>query len=151
MESDDDFDLTRVKLEVDENFDESQLLKLVSEKNNEDVEQLEKLEKDNEDDQVTNDDDLFRSLTKNVAQLSSNIVIKDFSYDLKKYLWCSLKFEVPVKFKNIDMTNLLRDTARASVIWQIPKIKRAITFKQNDTLCIKTDGINIEVRMLFLL
>lgn len=123
---------------------------MVTEKKNEDVEQLEKIEKDNEDDQITTDDDLFRALTKRVAHISSNIVIKDFSYDRKKYLWCSLKFEVPVKFKNIDMTNLLRDTARASVIWQIPKIKRAITFKQNDILCIKTDGINIEVRILYI-
>jgi DNA-directed RNA polymerase I subunit RPA1 len=133
-------------MEVDEDFDASQLLNLVREKENEDIEQLEKLQAKHDDDHVTNDDELLRNIVKKIANISSNIVIKDFAYDRQKHRWCILKFEVPVKFKNIDMTNLLRDTARAAVIWEIPKIKRAITFKQNDILCIKTEGINIEVR-----
>lgn len=118
---------------------------MVAGKENEDIEQLEKLEKEQEDIQLLNDDDIFKSLTRKAAHVSSNIVVKDFTYDSKKYQWCCLKFEVPVKFRNIDMTNVLRDTARTSVIWEIPKIKRAITFKQNDILAIKTEGINIEV------
>lgn len=146
-ESEDEFDLAKIKLEVDENFDESQLLNLVAKKEDEDVEQLKKIEKENdeEDEIEENDNELFSNLSKRAAQISSNIVITDFTYDRKKYLWFSLKFEVPVKFKNIDMTNILRDTAKSSVIWEIPKIKRAITFKQNDILSIKTEGINIEV------
>jgi hypothetical protein len=150
-ESEDEFDLSKIKqegnLEVDETFDTNQLLALVAENTNEDVEQLERIEKEIEDDQLlANDDELMKFITRKAAHFSSNIVIKDFEYDRKKFLWCCIKFEVPIKFRNIDVTNLLRDTARTAVIWQIPKIKRAITFKQNDILSIKTEGINIEVR-----
>lgn len=134
-----------MKLEVDEALDATKLLEMITRKENEDMEQLEKLEKEQEDFPMLNDDDIFKSLTRRTANISSNIVIKDFSYDSRKYLWCCIKFEVPVKFRNLDMTNVLRDTARTSVIWEIPKIKRAITFKQNDILAIKTEGINIEV------
>lgn len=119
---------------------------MIATKENEDIEQLEKLEKDQDDIQMPNDDDIFKNLTRKSANISSNIVIKDFTYDSKKFLWCCIKFEVPVKFRNLDMTNVLRDTARTSVIWEIPKIKRAITFKMNDILSIKTEGINIEVK-----
>lgn len=118
---------------------------MVAGKENEDIEQLEKLEKDQEEVETLNDDEIFKNLERKTAHVSSNIVVKDFTYDRRKYLWCCIKFEVPVKFRNIDMTNVLRDTARTSVIWEIPKIKRSITFKQNDILAIKTEGINIEV------
>jgi DNA-directed RNA polymerase I subunit RPA1 len=50
-----------------------------------------------------------------------------------------------MKYKNIDLTNVLREAARASVIWEIPNIKRAITYMQGDKLTLKTDGININV------
>lgn len=132
-------------MEVDELFDASKLLEMVTGKENEDAEQLEKIEKKQEDEPMLDDDDIIKKLTRSTANISSNIVIKDFSYDRRKYLWCCIKFEVPVRFRNIDMTNVLRDTARTSVIWEIPKIKRAITFKQNEILAIKTEGINIEV------
>jgi DNA-directed RNA polymerase I subunit RPA1 len=124
---------------------------MVAGKENEDIEQLEKLEKDQEDMQMLNDDDIFKNITRRTAHISSNIVVKDFTYDSKKFLWCCIKFEVPVKFRNLDMTNVLRDTARTSVIWEVPKIKRAITFKQNDLLSVKTEGINIEVIIVTLL
>lgn len=120
---------------------------MVATKENEDIEQLEKLEKEQEEEVALNDDDMIRNITKRSANVSSNIVVKDFIYDRKKYLWCCIKFDVPVRFRNIDMTNLLRETARTAVIWEIPKIKRAITFKQNDILAIKTEGINIEVKI----
>lgn len=50
-----------------------------------------------------------------------------------------------MKYKNIDLTNVLREAAKASIIWQIPKINRAITYTQDSTLMLKTDGINIHV------
>lgn len=45
--------------------------------------------------------------------------------------------------KNIDLSNILKDVARKSVISEVPLIKRAITYNQNSDLVLKTDGINI--------
>lgn len=71
--------------------------------------------------------------------------ILDFFYDKKNYQWCCIKFTLPLRCKNIDMSNVLREAASAAIIWQVPKIKRAITFKQNEVLMLKTEGINIHV------
>jgi DNA-directed RNA polymerase I subunit RPA1 len=150
-DSDDDIDLTKVKLEVDEEFDTSKLEQLVTKDENADLKQLNELEKKEEEDEEedTFENEIVQNVMRKIAVISSNIDIKDFEYDRKKHLWCIVKFEMPVKFKNIDMTNVLRDAARTSVIWEIPKLKRAITFKQNDLLYIKTEGINIQVSRNF--
>lgn len=41
------------------------------------------------------------------------------------------------------MTSILKTVAKQSIIWEVPKINRAITYNQNDELFLKTDGINI--------
>lgn len=145
-DSDDEFDMSRVKLEVDDEFDLS-LLKKEVEPSNADVEQLEELERKEEEDlaEVQGDDDIMSFLTERTSKVNSSITVKDFVYDKEKHRWCVLKFEVPMKFKNIDMTNVLREAAKAAIIWQVPKIKRAFTHKQNDVLVVTTDGINIGV------
>lgn len=145
MDSDDDFDLTKVKLEVDEDFDISRLKKEVA-PNNDDVEQLEEIErKEDENDELQGDDDITQALQKKRSSASSNITVNNFSYDKEKHRWCTVKIELPIKFKNIDMTNVLREAAKRAIIWQVPKIKRAFTHKQNDLLVVTTDGINIGV------
>ncbi|PSN44886.1 hypothetical protein C0J52_06198 [Blattella germanica] len=54
--------------------------------------------------------------------------------------------KLPVKYKRIDLTSLLKDTVAKSVIWEMPLIKRAITFENADTqnLTLKTEGINFQ-------
>jgi DNA-directed RNA polymerase I subunit RPA1 len=47
--------------------------------------------------------------------------------------------------KKIDISPVLRAVALKSVIYEIPHIKRAITYKQNDEIILKTEGINIVV------
>lgn len=145
-DSDEDFDLTQVKLEVNDEFDMSALKKEVA-PNNEDVEQLDEIER-KEDEilaEVEGDEDIIKFLTERTLKVNSWIKVIDFLHDKEKHRWCCVKFEMPVKFKNIDMTNVLREAARTSVIWQVPKIKRAFTHKQNDLLVVTTDGINIGV------
>lgn len=66
-----------------------------------------------------------------------------YNYDKEKFLWCELVFHLPMKYKNIDLSTLLREVAKKSVIYEVPQIKRAITYTQNDKLILKTDGINI--------
>lgn len=45
--------------------------------------------------------------------------------------------------KNIDLTTILKDVAKKSIISEVPLINRAITYTQKDDLMLKTDGINI--------
>lgn len=68
---------------------------------------------------------------------------EDYSYDKEKHLWCQIRFSLPMKFKNIDLSNLLRNLAKKSIIWEVPHINRAITYMAGDNLMLKTDGINI--------
>lgn len=51
--------------------------------------------------------------------------------------------QLPMKYKNIDLTNLLRNLANKMIIYEVPQINRAITYMNNDKLTLKTDGINI--------
>jgi hypothetical protein len=147
-DSEDEFDLAKVKLETNDEFDVS-VLKREVEPNNADVEQLEEIERKEDEDlaEVEGDDDILKFLTERSAKINSSIIVKDFIYDKDKYRWCCVKFEVPVKFRNIDMTNVLRESAKSSIIWQVPKIKRAFTHKQSDVLIVTTDGINIGVSL----
>lgn len=139
--------MTKIKLEVDEDFDISQLKKEV-EPSNADVEQLEEIERkeDEELDNMQGDQDILHAISKrNSGAGGGNITVKEFSQDKEKHRWCRITFEMPVRIKSIDMTNVLREAAKASIIWQVPKIKRAFTHKQNDILVVTTDGINIGV------
>lgn len=118
---------------------------------NADVEQLEEIERkeDEELDNMKGDQDILQLIAKrNSAAGTGIITVKEFCQDKQKYRWCRIKFEVPVRIKSIDMTNVLREAAKASIIWEVPKIKRAFTHKQNDTLVVTTDGINIGVSRL---
>lgn len=151
-DSDNEFDLAKVKMEVDDTMDVSKLEQLVEEQANADMHQLKELEEKEDQDieNLKNDDDIYKLLSKKASVTCSSILVKEFTSDTKKHMWCKVKFEVPIKFKNVDLTSVIRDAARTAVIWEIPKIKRAITFKQNDLLCIKTEGINIEVKKITL-
>jgi hypothetical protein len=145
-DSDDEIDLTKVKHEDDDDFDMSKLKK-EAEPSNADVEQLEELERKEEEDleEFKGDEDILRLLAEKTARFCGSITATNFVHDKEKFRWCILNFEVPMKFKNIDMTNVLREVAKSAVIWEVPKIKRAFTHKQNDVLVVTTEGINIGV------
>lgn len=66
-----------------------------------------------------------------------------YTYDVKRHLWCELNFSLPMKYPNLDLTTILKETASKAVIDEIPLIKRAITYEKDDELMLKTDGINI--------
>ncbi|XP_065082570.1 DNA-directed RNA polymerase I subunit RPA1 [Ochlerotatus camptorhynchus] len=72
-----------------------------------------------------------------------NNLIEDYVFDKKEHRWCQVTFHMPIKYKDIDFTKILRDIAGKCVVWQVPHIRRAITYVQNDQLYLKTDGINI--------
>lgn len=48
-------------------------------------------------------------------------------------------------YPKLDLTAILRSVAEKSVVWEIPNIKKAITYMKNNKLTLRTDGININV------
>ncbi|XP_055600728.1 DNA-directed RNA polymerase I subunit RPA1 [Uranotaenia lowii] len=81
--------------------------------------------------------------TEKMLVVKQSELINDYTYDKVNHRWCQVSFHIPLKFKDIDFTKLLRKIAEKSVVWEVPKIRKAITYMQNDQLYLKTDGINI--------
>ncbi|XP_053680963.1 DNA-directed RNA polymerase I subunit RPA1 [Anopheles nili] len=86
----------------------------------------------------------------NLNEAQENMIIKQVSRDAKmfkfdkvNYQWCQITLEMTLKLKDVDFTKLFREVARKSVIWEVPSIKRAITYMQKDQLYLKTEGINM--------
>ncbi|GAB0098582.1 DNA-directed RNA polymerase [Sergentomyia squamirostris] len=98
---------------------------------------------DNEglDEDDDKEDDLKEDEVTHVIE--TNEYTESYKYDTINHMWCELIFHLPVKFKSLDLTAMLRQVAQKSIIWQVPAINRAITYLQNDQLILKTQGINI--------
>lgn len=80
-----------------------------------------------------------------LAGFDSSEYRTEYRADSKHHLWCELTFQLNMTYKNIDISNVLKESARKSVITEIPLIKRAITYNKNNDIFLKTDGINITV------
>ncbi|XP_041782131.1 DNA-directed RNA polymerase I subunit RPA1 [Anopheles merus] len=76
-----------------------------------------------------------------LAQMNDQV--SKFQHDRVAKRWCQIVLHMPLKLKEIDFTKVLRDVAAKSVIWEVPRIKRAITYMQNDQLYLRTDGTNM--------
>lgn len=94
-----------------------------------------------EEDAKENNELQIENETLNV--LKSNEFTEDYKYDEENHLWCELVFHLPLMYKSMDLSNTMREVAAKSVIWEVPKIKRAITYMQDEALTLKTEGINI--------
>lgn len=149
-DSDDEFDPRKVKLEIDDEY-QDQMPKMEAAPSNADIEQLEEIERKEEEEmnEVQGDTDILDNLNKSTTNINSNVAVNDFVCDKEHSRWCTVRFEVPMKFKSIDMTTPLREAAKSAIIWQVPKIKRAFTHKVKDVLVVTTDGINIGVSLNF--
>ncbi|XP_043278475.1 DNA-directed RNA polymerase I subunit RPA1 [Venturia canescens] len=68
----------------------------------------------------------------------------DYDFDSEKFLWCKLKFWLPLQMSKLDLPTILRTVAEKVVLWETPAIKRAFTFQnpEGETV-LKTDGLNI--------
>ncbi|XP_052901763.1 DNA-directed RNA polymerase I subunit RPA1 [Anopheles moucheti] len=90
------------------------------------------------------------SSKKNINELEEATHLKQlnkqvnmYQFDRVNYRWCQIVLHMPLKLKEIDFIKLFREVAAKSVIWEVPHIKRAITFLQNDQLYLKTEGTNM--------
>uniref|UniRef100_A0A4Y0BEV1 DNA-directed RNA polymerase subunit n=1 Tax=Anopheles funestus TaxID=62324 RepID=A0A4Y0BEV1_ANOFN len=72
-----------------------------------------------------------------------NSKVNMYQIDRVDYRWCQVVLHMPLKLKEIDFTKVFREVAAKSVIWEVPNIKRAITYMQNDQLYLKTEGTNM--------
>ncbi|XP_055531445.1 DNA-directed RNA polymerase I subunit RPA1 [Wyeomyia smithii] len=158
-EEDDDATETRMKNkksdevgydteEDDEGDDEDDELQNSTEDKPEGADDAQKKLGDNEEDMISEEaldvsDTKLEEETEQLMVKQQNELISDYVYDKKHHRWCVVTFHMPMKYKDIDFTKILREIAEKCVVWEIPNIRRAITYVQNDQLYLKTDGINI--------
>ncbi|XP_033315278.1 DNA-directed RNA polymerase I subunit RPA1 [Bombus bifarius] len=68
----------------------------------------------------------------------------EYDYDEDKFTWCKLTFWLPLKMLKLDLPTITRNVANRVVLWEVPHVKRAFTFQNNNgETILKTDGINI--------
>lgn len=78
-----------------------------------------------------------------IAGLDSNEFSQQYRSDKENHLWCELTFDLNMTYKNVDLSIVLKEVARKSVIVEVAQIRRAITYNRDDDIFLKTDGINI--------
>lgn len=61
-------------------------------------------------------------------------------YDEQTFCWCSITCKVSLTYKRLDLSSLLPNLAGASIIHEVPGIKRAITYENDGKLVLKTEG-----------
>lgn len=60
--------------------------------------------------------------------------------------------QLPLKLLKLDLSTIIRNVANKIVLWEVPCVKRAFIFQNNDgETILKTDGINIVVSKNFVL
>ncbi|XP_015379062.1 PREDICTED: DNA-directed RNA polymerase I subunit RPA1 isoform X1 [Diuraphis noxia] len=69
----------------------------------------------------------------------SQIVI-DVRCDKKPYTFANIQVSIPLEFKRIDLTGLLKDLMGRVIIHEIPGINRAILTEEEDKIVLKTEG-----------
>uniref|UniRef100_A0A1B0CN45 DNA-directed RNA polymerase subunit n=2 Tax=Lutzomyia longipalpis TaxID=7200 RepID=A0A1B0CN45_LUTLO len=113
------------------------------EKQDADADENEEIDEDEEKKLLEVGEEDLKEDEETANVIESNEFTESYRYDKENHLWCELVFHLPVKFKTLDLTAMLREVARKAVIWEVPLISRAITYNQNEQLMLKTQGINI--------
>lgn len=58
--------------------------------------------------------------------------------------------QLPLKLLKLDLSTIIRNIANKIVLWEVPCVKRAFIFQNNNgETILKTDGINIVVSKNF--
>nr|XP_023014677.1 DNA-directed RNA polymerase I subunit RPA1 isoform X1 [Leptinotarsa decemlineata] len=133
--------------EVEDSEDAKTTIKFKEIRDGLEPEDEEKEASDSDNEELEGNEDM-KDVEKN-QQTEPNSVVESHNFaqnyleDTKKYLWCKITFGLPLNYKKLHLTEMLKDVASKSVIWQISGIKRAITYTKNDSLMLRTDGANI--------
>ncbi|XP_075169735.1 RNA polymerase I subunit RpI1 [Haematobia irritans] len=142
-----DNDATGVKLKsrkMDETeYDDPDEAEEINDANVEDDndDSLETVTNENKDGENEETSDKTDNLTEKVLD---NSMVESYVYDKKHHLWAKLTFNLEMKYRQPNISTIIKDLAAKSVVHQVDNIKRAIIYKgNNDELTLKTDGINI--------
>ncbi|XP_059472140.1 DNA-directed RNA polymerase I subunit RPA1 [Neocloeon triangulifer] len=91
------------------------------------------------------DDDDTHSSDRALAVKQKSVFLLQYRYDAQEELWCEAVLGVPLKYKKVDMSTLLKEVAHKAVIWQVPSINKAFIYKNSkDEMMLKVDGMNIK-------
>lgn len=118
------------------------------------VEEEEKDASDHESDlEIAVDDEAEEECPEKsaIVGMEANEYNTKYRVDSEHHLWCELTFQLNMTYKNIDLSIILKEVAKKSIITEVPLIKRAITYQKNDDIFLKTDGINITVRLPYII
>ncbi|XP_061175152.1 DNA-directed RNA polymerase I subunit RPA1-like [Saccostrea echinata] len=142
----------RQKKQEEQEYEEEE--KEVEEKDEEEEDVEMDDSKNDEDEEDMGDNDSFMSSVKKeskenriqfVLQSSSNI--SDYKYDVKKELWCEFTLQFGLLNSKIDLTSLIEEHAKETVIHCVPGINRCllkeVKGQDHPELHICTEGINI--------
>lgn len=77
---------------------------------------------------------------KEVLRLNDHITY--YRFDTENQLWCEVTLSYPIHFGSMDIYSLLHELPPKSVIYQVPGIRKGFTYVNDDTLMLKTDGLN---------
>ncbi|CAH0392195.1 unnamed protein product [Bemisia tabaci] len=69
--------------------------------------------------------------------------VSEYKYDTVDGQWCKVTLWLPLSCQHMDFSSMIRKIASSSVIYEIPNIKRAITYENDGRTFLKTDGINL--------
>ncbi|OAD54192.1 DNA-directed RNA polymerase I subunit RPA1, partial [Eufriesea mexicana] len=121
----------------DENENENETLKSKSQQ------QTENENYDVESERLEDGDETYNTQKKrNVVSRYTHAT--EYDYDEDKFTWSKLTFWLPLKMLKLDLPTIIRNVANKVILWEVPCIKRAFTFQNNDgETILKTDGINI--------
>lgn len=74
-------------------------------------------------------------------------IVKNYKYDPVNEEWCEIVIGIPLTLSKIDFSTILKELCKNSVVYEIPKVKRAFAYEKSPGVwAVKTDGINfIEV------
>lgn len=63
-----------------------------------------------------------------------------YSYDKKNSAWAKISVSIPLAFKRIDLTALIKELMRKQIIHEISGINRAILTEEDNKIILKTEG-----------
>lgn len=92
-----------------------------------DVEEMDAENGANDEEAATEKEDV-------IAGLESNEFSQQYRTDKENHLWCELSFDLNTTYKNVDLSIVLKEVARKSVIVEVPHIRRAITYNRDFSL-----------------
>lgn len=69
--------------------------------------------------------------------------IVDYDFDREKELWCEVTVLLPVSGGNYDIHSIVRQRSERELIHNISNIRRVFVVEKENTLLLRTEGVNI--------